>query len=73
MAFLCLIVALRIHLQDGQTALMKALRILQDGLTPLMKAAFATTAVIEGTGEIVGMLLEAKADPDIRKNVRPSL
>ena len=47
--------------------LIVALVVLQDGGTALVFAAD------ESNGEIVGMLLEAKADPDVKANdVRPS-
>ena len=42
------------------------LLLLQDGWTALMKAAYA------GHGDILRMLLDAKGDPDLKANVRPS-
>ena len=43
-----------------------ALLLLQDGETALMRAAY------KGHGDIIRMLLEAKGDPDLQDNVRPS-
>ena len=43
-----------------------ALLLIQDGWTALMWAAQ------NGHGEVVGMLLEAKADPDVKDEVRRS-
>ena len=43
-----------------------ALLLLQKGQTALIRAAQ------KGHGEIIRMLLHAKADPDLKTNVRPS-